>query len=166
MRRRRTLGIPRRGATAVEAALVLPIVFMFIIGMVVIGLGIYCYQQMASLAREGARYASVHGSLYALVPGNTSLQASDIYNNAIKPMAVGLNLSNLTYTIQWGTNVSGSWVWTNWVSSSSSPPTSTTAGGATLYNSVQVTVTYKWMPEMYIAGPINLTSTSVMPMSF
>jgi Flp pilus assembly protein TadG len=165
MRSRRNLFIRRRGATAVEAAFVLPVAFMLIIGMVVLGMGIFRYQQMASLAREAARYASAHGSLYYRATGN-NYQAADIYNNSIKPMAVGLNLSNLTYQIQWGTYTSGSWVWTNWGSSSSSPPTSTTSGGATLYNGVQVTVTYTWMPELYIAGPINLTSTSVMPMSF
>ncbi len=165
MRRRKKPEIRHRGATAVEAALVLPVGFMFIIGMVVLGLGIYRYQQVASLAREGARYASVHGSLYAQATGN-SLQASDIYNNAIKPMAIGLTLSNLTYQIQWGTDVTGSWVWTNWVSSTSSPPTSPNSSGTPLYNGVQVTITYKWVPEMYVTGPINLTSTSTMPMSY
>jgi Flp pilus assembly protein TadG len=165
MRSRRNLFIRRRGATALEAAFVLPVAFMFIIGMVIMGMGIYRYQQMASLAREGARYASVHGSLYYKATGN-NYTASNIYANAIQPMAVGLNLSNLTYQIQWGTYTSGSWVWTNWVSSSTSPPTSANSSGATLYNGVQVMVTYKWTPGLYIAGSINLTSTSVMPMSF
>ena len=70
MRIRRTLGIPRRGATAVEAAFVLPVAFTFIIGMVVMGFLVYYYYQVASLAREGARYASVHGTQYAADTGN------------------------------------------------------------------------------------------------
>jgi len=134
-------------------------------------MGVYYYQLVATLAREGARYASVHGSQYVQPApagyGGPPVHASDIYLNAIKPMAVGLNLSNLTYQVQWGTAVSGSWVWTAWVSSSTSlttsPPGPSPPG---LYNGVQVTVTYQWTLDLYITGPLNLTSTSVMPMSF
>ena len=51
----------RRGTTTVEAAIVLPTVFLFVIGMCVIGLGIYRYQQVASLARGGSlRLGSWH----------------------------------------------------------------------------------------------------------
>ena len=171
MRVRRTPNPPRRGAQAVEVAIVLPVVMMLILGTFSTAMGVYYYQLVATLAREGARYASVHGSQYVQPPpagyGGTPVYASDIYLNAIKPMAVGLNLGNLTYTVQWGTAVSGSWVWTSWVSSSTSlttsPPGPSPPG---LYNGVQVTVTYKWTPDLYITGPISLTSTSVMPMSF
>jgi len=153
----------------VETAIVLPVVMMLTLGTFSTAMGVYYYQLVATLAREGARYASVHGSQYAPQYG-PPIQASDIYINAIKPMAVGLNLSNLTYQVQWGTAVSGSWVWTSWVSSLTSPPTSynpnSTPPGEPLYNGVQVTVTYQWTPDLYITGPINLTSTSVMPMSF
>ena len=38
--------------------------------------------------------------------------------------------------------------------------------GGSQYNSVSVTVTYQWTPDLYITGPLNLTSTSVMPMSY
>jgi len=160
MRVRRTPNPPRRGVQAVEAAIVLPVVMMLILGTFSTAMGVYYYQLVATLAREGARYASVHGSQYATY--GPPVLPSDIYINAIKPMAVGLNLSNLTYQVQWGTAVSGSWVWTAWVSSSTSLTTSPTG----LYNGVQVTVTYKWTPDLYITGPLNLTSTSVMPMSF
>lgn len=165
MRVRRTPNPPRRGVQAVEAAIVLPVVMMLILGTFSTAMGVYYYQLVATLAREGARYASVHGSQYALY--GPPVQPSDIYINAIKPMAVGLNLSNLTYQVQFGTAVSGSWVWTSWVSSSTSlttsPPGPSPPG---LYNGVQVTVTYKWTPDLYITGPLYLTSTSVMPMSY
>jgi Flp pilus assembly protein TadG len=145
----------RLGTTTVEAAIVLPTVFLFIIGMCVIGLGIYRYQQVASLAREGARYASVHGTQYAFNTGNSAATATDIYNNAIQPMAIGLNTGSLSYSVTWNTSNSP----TSY-SSTSTPP------GAPVNNSVSVTVTYSWTPELYVAGPINLTSTSVMPMSY
>jgi len=144
----------RRGATLVEAALVLPLVLMFTLGLVVFGLGSYRYQQVAALAREGARYASVHGGQWAAdVNNNTLTTPTDIYNHAIKPNAAGLDLSHL-----------------------SNPPSVTyansgqmptyTANGNTRTNIVTVTVTYTWTPEAYLGGTITLTSTSSMPISY
>jgi len=155
MRARTTPTFPRRGIVAAETAIALPIALALIIGMCVIALGVYRYQLVATLAREGARYASVHGTEYAAATGNAAATAADIYDNAILPMAVGLNTSNLTYSVTWNTTNSGTSYNPN-----STPP------GEPVYNSVSVTVTYPWVPEMYIIGPINLTSTSVMPMSF
>ncbi len=164
MRVRRTPNPPRRGVHAVEAAIVLPVLMMLILGTWSTAMGVYYYQLVATLAREGARYASVHGEQYFLYTGNNS-GSGDIYLNAIKPWAVGLDLSKLTYQVQFGTAVSGNWVWNSWVSSSNSPPTSPPGP---LYNGVQVTVTYQWTPVYIIGitGPLTLTSTSVMPMSF
>jgi hypothetical protein len=33
-------------------------------------------------------------------------------------------------------------------------------------NTVTVTVTYRWLPEAYLAGPLTLTSHATMPMSY
>ncbi len=104
MRARNSSNSRRRGSTLVETAILLPTVFLFVIGMCVIGLGIYRYQQVASLAHEGARYASVHGTQYAANTGNSAATATDIYNNAIQPMAVGLNATYLTYSVSWNTS--------------------------------------------------------------
>ena len=164
MRVRRTPNPPRRGvAQVLETAIVLPVVIMLTLWTCSTAMGIYYYQLVATRAREVARYASVHGRQYFLDTGN-SVTAGQMAS------ALGLNLNNLTYQVQWGTAVSGSWVWTDWVSSSTSPPTSynpkSTPPGEPQYNAVQVTVTYQWTPELYITGPLNLTSTSVMPMSY
>ena len=165
----------RNGATMVEAAIVLPIFFMFIIGMVLVGQGIYYYNLTADLARQGTRYATVHGNDYYTDSG-TNMLVSDIYNNSIKPATVGLNTSNLSYSFKFGTYVTGSWVWTTISSasywSSSAPPTSSnpnsTPSGLSLTNAVKVTVTYTWSPFVYKVGTLNMTSTgtSVMPMSY
>jgi len=157
MRCRRTLGTPRRGATAVEAAFVLPVAFTFIIGMVVMGMLIYYYFQVAALAREGARYASVHGSQYAADTGNAAATEASIRSNAIVPMAVGLNTStsDLICTVTWNTSNSPTSYNPN-----STPP------GDPLRNTVSVTVTYKWKPWLYIGSTLSLTSTSTMPMSY
>jgi hypothetical protein len=39
-------------------------------------------------------------------------------------------------------------------------------GQSIIQNYVTVTVTYNWMPELYLVGPLTLTSTSKMPMSY
>jgi Flp pilus assembly protein TadG len=145
----------RRGSNLVETAIILPIVFMFVLGLIVVGFGVYRYQQVASMSREGARYASVHGTQYAADTGNSAATATDIYNNAILPMAVGIDTGHVTYSVTWNT--------TN--SPTSYNPNSTPPGQPQT-NTVSVTVTYQWTPELYIAGPINLKSTSVMPMSY
>ena len=51
----------RRGAAAVEFAAVAPVLILLLFGTVVGGLGIFRYHQVATLAREAARYASVRG---------------------------------------------------------------------------------------------------------
>src|SRR5262249_13608360 len=146
----------RRGAVLVEAAIVYPILLLLLIGVVVVGLGVFRYNQVASLAREGARLASVRGAQYAKETGKTAATATDI-RDYILSKAVGLDTSATTLTV----DVS----WANTDTNGQHWPTYTDAGSKKT-NTVTVTVTYTWMPEMYLAGPITLKSTSVMPMSF
>src|SRR5947209_4618356 len=128
----------RRGATAVEAAVVYPLTFMILIALIVGGLGIFRYQQVASLARQGARWASVRGGQYALDTGNTAASATDVYQQAVLPKAVGLDTNHLQCAVSWSPD--------NWPSHVTSD--SGTAAGST----VTVTVTYNWMPEAYLGG--------------
>src|SRR5262249_7013412 len=120
---------PRRGAALVEAAIVYPIMFLFTFGVIVIALGMFRYQQVAAVAREGARWASVHGGQYAQETGKAKATSSTIYSNAILPMAVGLKPSQLSYTVTWD--------------DAGEMPTYT-SGGNSLTNNVAVTVTYHW----------------------
>jgi Flp pilus assembly protein TadG len=136
----------------VEGAIVYPVALMFTLGLMVFGLGAYCYQQVAALAREGARYASVHGGQYAADQKKSLTTSTDVYNNAILPNAAGLNTSKLklksvTYA------------------DSGQMPTYT-SGGKKTTNTVTVTVTYDWSPEAFLGGTITLTSTSVMTISY
>lgn len=124
----------RRGAAAVEVALVAPLAFLLIIGPIVGGLGIFRYQQMATLAREGARWAACRGQSYRIQTGSAAITPSDVYQNAILPMAGTLNPSRLSYSVSWDAD----------------------------NTEVTVTVTYQWLPEAYWS-PITLTSTAVMP---
>ncbi len=130
----------RRGGAALQFAITAPVLLLITLGTSVLGLGVSRYQLVAELAREGARYASVHGSQYASVTGNAAATASTVYANAIAPKNVMLAPSNLTYSVTWTPN--------------NNPG-----------SKVTVTVTYLWVPEAYL-GSMNLSSTSVMTMVY
>jgi hypothetical protein len=142
----------RRAFAATESVFVLPALLTLILVIAVGGYGIFRYQQISMLAREGARYASVHGGQYQQETGNTAATATDVYNNAISPMATSLDLAQLNYSVSWNTSNMPSGVSGNY-----EKPTG---------NTVTVTVTYNWFPEVYLVGPITLSSTSTMPMSY
>jgi Flp pilus assembly protein TadG len=142
----------RRGATAVEFAVACPVVFMLIFSTIVGALGVFRYQQTAELAREAARWASVHGAQYELETGNSAATAEDIYNNAIKPSAITLDLNRLTYQVTWNKN--------------NQPLDASASFETPTGNTVSVTVTYQWIPEVYLVGPYSLTSTSTAQMIY
>jgi Flp pilus assembly protein TadG len=124
----------RRGAIILESAIIYPVTFMLILGLVIGAMGVFRYQEVASLAREATRYAAVHGAMYQQVTGKPAATAADIYNNVIIPRAVALDPSQLTYSVKWSPdNKQGS--------------------------TVSVTINYKWVPEAYL--PVaNLSSTA------
>src|SRR3954453_17078689 len=90
-----------RGTTTIEFAITCPIAFFLIFAIIVGGLGVFRYQQVAAAAREGARYASVHGGWYAEDTNKPAATPSDIYTNAILPAANALDPSHLTYSVTW-----------------------------------------------------------------
>jgi Flp pilus assembly protein TadG len=143
----------RAGMTTLESAVVFPVTFLLILGLIIGGLGVFRYQETASLARRAARYAAVHGQQYAKDTGNAAATPDDIYTNAIKPYAASLDLTKLTYAVSYNTD--------------NSPGTVSVQNGnvVTTGNTVTVTVTYNWVPEAFLGG-ITLTSTSVMPMAY
>jgi hypothetical protein len=59
-----------RGQALVEFALVLPLFLLLVLGVVDFGRGIFIYAGMSNGAREGARYAIVHGSLAQSIDGS------------------------------------------------------------------------------------------------
>ena len=61
-----------RGAAAVEFAIIAPLLFMLIFGMLQYGLAFFQIQNLRSAAREGARVAAVRGT-----PADVSLAISD-----------------------------------------------------------------------------------------
>jgi hypothetical protein len=150
---------PRRGANTVECAIVFPVTFLLLLGLIIGGMGVFRYQETASLAREGARWAAVHGGqcVREANPGTASPPLTtdqDVYQNAIQPRAVSLDPSRLSYAVSWD----DAGEMPSYLDYSQSPPVWRT-------NHVTVTVTYQWVPEAYLGG-ITLTSTSVMTISY
>lgn len=148
MKRRRVSS--RRGATLLEFAVVCPVVLFTMFAIIVGAMGVSRYQQVAALARYGARYASLHGADYADEKNKPAATASDI-TTKIKANNVGLKADKITCTVTWN---------------SSNQPLTTTNYLAPKGNTVTVKVTYQWLPEMYLAGPITLTSTSTAQMLY
>jgi hypothetical protein len=50
------------GQTLVETALVLPLFLTVVLGVIVLGIGLFYQQQITNAAREAARYAAVHSA--------------------------------------------------------------------------------------------------------
>jgi Flp pilus assembly protein TadG len=135
----------------VEFAIVSSVTFLILIGLLVFSLRIFAYQQVARVARDATRWASVHGTGYAQMTGNAAATAQAVYTNAIVPNATGLNLSNLTYSVTWNT--------------SNSPYHTTTVSGVTVNvaNTVTVTINYTCISiAQFPALTVSSTSTSVM----
>ena len=148
----------RRGAVLVETAFVFPVAILLLLGLIVGGMGIFRYQQVAWLAREGARYASVRGTDYKKeVSGATATTAQDVRDKVILPNATVLDPSSLTTNVTWNsTNAPYTVV----------PVSPTNPFPKQVGNTVSVTVTYTWMPEIFFVGPITLSSTSTLPMAY
>jgi Flp pilus assembly protein TadG len=141
---------PRRAASLVETAITLSVMFLFTLGVIVVGMGVHAYQEVGALAREGARYASVHGAQYAKESGGSMATATSI-KTAISSMATGLDTSQITVTATWD-NSSEVAVYND---SSGNPTT----------NYVHVTVSYTWNPPLYLSS-MTMSSTSVLPMQY
>jgi hypothetical protein len=56
-------GLKRRGVAAVEFAIIAPIFFLFVIGIIEFGRGMMVQQTLTNASREGARQAIVEGAI-------------------------------------------------------------------------------------------------------
>jgi Flp pilus assembly protein TadG len=127
----------RHGATALECAVVYPVAILLLMGTAIMSLGIFRYEQLQSLAREGARYASVHGPTYASENGQSQATTATVLAH-VQGMAVGLNGLDCT-AVNYSTS--------------------------TLPCTVSVTLTYTWTPESLFT-PMTWTVTSNMPVTY
>src|SRR5262245_54519241 len=122
----RTASGRRRGALAVEAAVVYPVMFLLLFGLIVGGLGVFRYQQLAWLAHEVGRVASVRGADYQKETGKKSPTRQQLQDDVVRAMAVGFDPQRLGVAVEHIDGVSGAVL--PWDSSSRSP-TSVAADG-------------------------------------
>ena len=119
-----------------ECAFAYPLATLLLIGLIVLGLGVYRYQHVAHLAREAARWAAVRGSSYQKDQSATEPTTQELLDDAIYPRMIGLERSLL------------------------SVPTFTMTDGV-----VTVSLRYEWHPEAFF-GTVSLTSTAVEPIAY
>src|SRR5215471_15788539 len=161
---------PRRpGVTTVEFAVVCLALLVLLFGMIVGGMGVFRYEEMAHLAREGARYAATHGGQYQKegIPQQTGVPAvasSADLQAYLLPKVVGLDPSKLTITVSW--SAPSSVVPSNLPTYLDTDLTLVPPGQKVDRNYVTVTVSYQWQPESFPIGPFQLTSSSTVPMSY
>jgi len=67
---------PEEGSALVEFALTVPILVTFFFGLIQVCLASYMHQVISETAREGTRYAMVHGSSCVTGNGSTSCTAT------------------------------------------------------------------------------------------
>src|SRR5262245_11391125 len=91
----------RQGASTVEFAMVAPVLLFLLFALIIGGLGIFRYHQVASLAREAARYACVRGLDYARETGNPAATQDSIRAEVILKNSVGLDPSRLSCAVSW-----------------------------------------------------------------
>ena len=127
----------RRGATMIEMAIVGPVVFLFVIGLIVAALGVFRLHQVGRLAHEGARWASIHGSEWERATGHSPVTAQDVFQQAMLPLSQGLSPDRLEHTVEWNED----------------------------RTDVQVTVRFHWLPEAFMSGGV-IAATSVRPVSY
>jgi Flp pilus assembly protein TadG len=148
----------RKGSALVETAVVYPVLFLLVLGIIMLGISVFRYQQVAHAAREGARWAAVHGAKYAEETGNTAATPEDVFTNAILPQMAKVPASTLTYSVTWDQNnkQSYTYLYTN--------PTTGETSIRSRQNTVSVTVRYTWDTGFF--GVIPVQSTTVMTMSY
>jgi hypothetical protein len=177
---------PRRGASTVEAAVVAPFTLFLVFAILIGAMGIFKYQEVAFIARETARFASVHGAQYArtnaaaIAAGTLPTVDRDYLISYAKSKGVGMDPNSLQVTVQMtvlslaATDPSNTTTvdWDDTVNNQNRSPysawtdnTQTPPKNVQVDNVVIVTVTYTWSPGLFLP-PVTLTSTSVMPVSY
>jgi Flp pilus assembly protein TadG len=131
----------RGGAVTVEFAIVSFAALLLLIGLIVGSLGVFRYQEIARLAREGARFASVRGNTYAQFTGKPTATQDDVYQKAVLPNVVVLDTSKLAVNVTWNPD-------------------------KTVGSTVTVRVTYTWVPEAVFGGPYTLSSSATVPITY
>jgi Flp pilus assembly protein TadG len=131
------------GAELVELALSAPILFGLVFGLMQICLAFYTYEYISELAREGARYAAVHGPSCE-TSASVSCSATAASVNAYVTGLANFNLGGGSMTV-----------------STTYPGT----GGELVSNPVVVKITYAFPYKIPYIKSTTLTMTSTSQMT-
>lgn len=159
----------RGAATLVEAAFAVPILMIFVLGVMDFSRAVYAYHFVSDAAREASRYASVRGHSCNIWSSACPAAGSDIasYVQTLEPS--GLNFTNPASSTTACTSSSGAGcisVITDWPGQSGGWPSGcTTAASPKNYPGcpVKVTVTYTFgffLQSHFSISNIALPSTS------
>ena len=85
----------RRGSTVVEFSLVFVLFLVLILGVMEIGGAVWTYTTVAFAARQGARFAMVHGNANPVLDGQGNDVTDTQVQAFVKANAVGLDQSKL-----------------------------------------------------------------------
>src|SRR5881394_1831306 len=96
----------RDGVTLVEFGAVVSVTMVIIFILIVGGLGVFRYQEVAHLAREASRYASTHGGDYQLDGNPDATGVPAVASNAdvlayLAGKTVALDSTKLTVNTSW-----------------------------------------------------------------
>jgi Flp pilus assembly protein TadG len=84
-------GRASRGQAIVEFALAFPIFFMLLIGLIEGGRFVFYSETLNHAAREGARYAIIHGDNSDLPTGPPTDASAEAVKQAVRDAAVGIS---------------------------------------------------------------------------
>lgn len=100
----------RSGAAAVEAAIIVPVALVILLGLITGAIMVFTVDEVFNVAREGARYGSVRGTEYARAT-NKPAATSDEIAAYVKQQGVLLDPSRMTVTTTWDkTNRPGQYI--------------------------------------------------------
>jgi Flp pilus assembly protein TadG len=140
----------QRGATLVELALSLALLFMFVFGVIDFSEGAYAYHFVSDAAREATRYAMVRGSACLSLP-DCNVNSTQVQDYVTTLVPSGINKDLVTVATTWVDPGTGQ----------CKPP-----NGPGCAVNVKVTYTYKFnFPLISNLASIDMNSTSQMVIS-
>lgn len=132
----------QRGQAIAEFAVVGIIFIAVIFGMIDVGRAVWNYNTVAQAAREGARYAVVHGARCNADPSCTTADSATI-DSVLRDHASGLNPSDLSVEVDWTCRLAGVGTCND------------------VWDHVTVTANYDYTPMAFLSGLLSLPSVTM-----
>ncbi len=140
------------GAEVFEFALVMPVLFLVLFGVMGFGQALYSYHFVSHAAREGARFAIVRGAACSTFATACPADDRDVRNYvvSIAPGGIDTSTNNLQVTTTWPGNGAG---------------TCTTANSPGCPVKVQITYNFHFIFPLLPSSSVPITSASQMVIS-